>query len=190
MVAWQDQIIANCPHPLDVALERFYTGDKLRHGVLLHYGHDQVTVNLSKWFDFYNGRQTIEAGIKEGKNVFQMHHLKVRSPAGLDIQEQFGAFAANFVRLAGLWLYETCPCAKAPFDHPQPSVKQMVRVAANTSAWVIWQPHGCLVRFTELSPFAGVELLLHGNGYFQLPLPIFKSGDFSPLWSTGPPVAQ
>ena len=190
MVAWQNQTIANCPYPLDVALERFYTGDKLRHGVLLHYGHDQVTVNLSKWFGFYNGRQTIEAGIKEGKNVFQMHHLKVRSPAGLDIQEQFGAFAANFVRLAGLWLYQTCPCAKAPFDRPQPSVKQMVRVAANTSAWVIWQPQGCLVRFTELSPFAGVELLLHGNGYFQLPLLIFKSDDFSPLWSTGPPVAQ
>ena len=190
MVAWQDQTIANCPYPLDVALERFYTGDKLRHGALLHYGHDQVTANLSDWFAFYNGRQTIEAGIKEGKNVFQMHHLKVRSPAGLEIQEQFAAFAANFVRWAALWLYETCPCAKAPFDRPQPSVKQMVRVAANTSAWVIWQPQGCLIRFTELSPFAGVELLLHGNGYFQLPLLIFKSDDFSPLWSTGPPVAQ
>lgn len=190
MVAWQDQTIANCPYPLDVALERFYTGDKLRHGVLLHYGHDQVTSNLSEWFGFYNGRQTIEAGIKEGKNVFQMHHLKVRSPAGLEIQEQFAAFAANFVRWAALWLYETCPRAKAPFDHPKPSVKQMVRVAANTSAWVIWGPQGCLVRFTKLSPFEGVELLLDSNARFQLPLLIFKSGDFSPLWSTGPPVAQ
>ena len=190
MVAWQDETIANCPYPLDVALERFHTGDKLRYSVLLHYGHDQVTANLPDWFGFYNGRQTIEAGIKEGKNVFQMHHLKVRSPAGLEIQEQFAAFAANFVRWAALWLHQTCPYARAPFDRPQPSVKQMVRVAANTSAWVIWQPQGCLVRFTELSPFEGVELLLHGNGYYQLPLPIFKSDDFSPLWSTGPPIAQ
>ncbi len=190
MVAWENETIANCPYPLNVALQRFYTGDKLRHGVLLHYGDDQVTANLSDWFGLYNGRQTIEAGIKEGKNVFQMHHLKVRSPAGLEIQEQFAAFAANFVRWAGLWLYETCPCAQAPFDRPQPSVKLMVRVAANTSAHVIQAPEGCLVRFTELSPFEGVELLLHGNGYYQLPLPIFKSGDFSPLWSTGPPVAQ
>ena len=66
----------------------------------------------------------------------------------------------------------------------------MVRIAANTSAWVIGQPQGCLVRFTELSPFEGIELLLHGNGYYQLPLPIFKSDDFSQLWSTGPPLAQ
>ena len=190
MVAWEDETIANCPYPLDVALERFYTGDKLRHGVLLHYGDDQVTANLSDWFGLYNGRQTIEAGIKEGKNVFQMHHLKVRSPAGLEIQEQFAAFAANFVRWAALWLHETCPRAEAPFDCPQPSVKQMVRVAANTSAHVIQAPEGCLVRFTELSPFVGIELLLHGNRYFQLPLLLFKSDDSSPLWSTGPPVAQ
>lgn len=184
------ETIANCPYRLDVALERFYTGDKMRHGVLLHYGEEKVTANLSDWLGLYNGRQTIEAGIKEGKNVFQMRHLKVRSPAGLEIQEQFAAFAADFVRWAALWLHETCPRAEAPFDCSQPSVKQMVRVAANTSAHVIQAPEGCLVGFTELSPFVGIELLLHGNRYFQLPLLLFKSDDFSPLWSTGPPVAQ
>ena len=31
---------------------------------------------------------------------------------------------------------------------------------------------------------------VHVNEYHQLPLPIFRSGDFSPLWATGPPVAQ
>jgi hypothetical protein len=54
-----------------------------------------VTTDLPGWFASYNGRQTIEAGIKEGKNVFQMHHLKVRSPAGLMIWEEFAVFAAN-----------------------------------------------------------------------------------------------
>jgi len=181
MVAWEQETITNCPYRLDVALERFYTGHKLRHSVLLHYGDEEVMADLPGWFAFYNGRQTIEAGVKEGKQVFQMHHLKVRSPAGPAIQEQFTAFAANFVRWAALWLRETCPRLEAPFDRPQPSVKQMVRIAANTSAWVIWQPQGCLVRFTELSPFAGVELLLQGNGYFQPPLPLFKSCVFSLL---------
>ena len=181
MVAWEQETIANCPYPLDAALERFHNGDKLRHSVLLHYGYGEVTADLPAWFAFYNGRQTIEAGIKEGKDVFQMHHLKVRSPAGLKIQEQFAAFAANFVRWAALWLRETCPHVEAPFDRPQPSVKQMVRIGANTSAWVIWQPQGCLVRFTELSPFAGIELPLQGNGYFQLPLRLFKSCNFPPL---------
>jgi len=81
-----------------VTLERFHVGDKLRYSVLLHYDDEKGMANPSDWFSFYNGRQTIEAGIKEGKNVFQMHHLRIRSPAGLEIQEQFAAFAANFVR--------------------------------------------------------------------------------------------
>ena len=181
MVAWEKERIANCPYPLDIALERFHTGDEERYGILLHYGQDLVTTDLRGWFTFYNGRQTIEAGVKEGKNVFQMHHLKVRSPGGLAIQEEFAAFAANFVRWAAAWLHQTCPDAPAPFHTARPSVKQMVRVGANTSAWVIWQPQGCLLRFTELSAFAGVELKIQGPVAFQLPLPLFKSCVFSPI---------
>jgi hypothetical protein len=181
MIAWEGEVITNCPYPLNLALERFQAGDRKRYGVLLHYGEEQVTADLGGWFTFYNGRQTIEAGVKEGKNVFQMHHLKVRSPAGLVIQEEFAAFAANFVRWAAAWLHETCPDAPAPFDRPQASVKQMVRIAANTSAWVIWQPQGCLLRFTELSAFAGVELAIQDSTPFQLTLPLFKSCVFSPI---------
>jgi exonuclease VII small subunit len=144
MVAWEGEEIGSCPYPLDVALERFHTGHEQRHSVLLHYGTQPVTNDLEGWFTFYNGRQLIEAGIKEGKQVFQMHHLKVRSPAGLVIQELFAAFAANFVRWAAAWLHEICPDAPTPFDAARPSVKEMVRIAANTSAWVIWQPAGCL----------------------------------------------
>jgi hypothetical protein len=181
MIAWKGETVTNCPYPLDVGLERFHTGDKERYGVLLHYGEEQVTADLAGWFTFYNGRQTIEAGVKEGKNVFQMHHLKVRSPSGLVIQEEFAAFAANFVRWAAAWVHETCPDAPAPFDRHQANVKQMVRVAANTSAWVIWQPQGCLLRFTELSAFAGLELVIQGATPFQLILPLFKSCVFSPI---------
>jgi len=181
MIAWEGETITNCPYLLDVALERFQTGDKKRHGVLLHYGEERVTADLAGWFAFYNGRQTIEAGIKEGKNVFQMHHLKVRSPAGLVIQEEFAAFAANLVRWAAAWLHEMCPDAPAPFNEPQASVKQMVRIAANTSAWVIWQPQGCLLRFTKLSAFAGVQLAIQDSAPFQLVLPLFKSCVSSPI---------
>ena len=181
MVAWEGQTIANCPYSLDIALERFQTGEKERYGVLLHYGDEKVTADLEGWFTFYNGRQTIEAGIKEGKNVFQMHHLKVRSAAGLEIQELFAAFAANFVRWAAAWLHETNPTAPAPFNQSQPSIKQMVRIAANTSAWVIWQPGGCLLRFTDTSAFTGTELLIRGTAPIQLALPLFKSCVFSPI---------
>ncbi len=180
MVSWHDESISNCPYPLDVALERFHTGSKLRHAALLHHGDTAVQADLPGWFTFYNGRQTIEAGIKEGKTVFQMHHLKVRSAAGLQIQEEFAAFAANFVRLAAAWLRETSPTAPPPFDRAQVNVKQLVRVAANTSAWVIWQPKGCLLRFTELSAFAGAELAIVDTAPVQLVLPLFKNYVFSP----------
>jgi hypothetical protein len=110
-----------------------------------------------------------------------MHHLKVRSPAGLVIQEEFAVFAANFVRWAAAWLCQTCPEAPTPFNQARPNIKQLVRVAANTSAWVIWQPEGCLLRFTDLSAFAGVELRVRDTNAFQLALPLFKSGVFSPI---------
>jgi hypothetical protein len=181
MVSWENELITNCPYPLDVALERFHTGPKMRHAALLHYGDDPVTTNLTGWFCFYNGRQTIEAGIKEGKQVFQMHHLKIRSPVGLLIQEEFAVFAANFVRLAAAWLYEICPDVPASYDRARTSVKQMVRIGANTSAWVIWQPGGCLLKFTELSAFAGTELMIGKAVPIQRVLPLFKSYVFSPI---------
>jgi hypothetical protein len=173
MVAWGNVRIKHCPYPLEVALERFYTGTKKRHAVLLHYGGTPVLSDLRGWFNFYNGRQDIEAGIKEGKNVFQMHHLKVRSPAGLVIQEQFAAFAANFVRWAAAWLHELCPAAPRPFNHAPGNVKPLVRIAANTSAWVIGQPQSWLLRFTEQSAFAGVELVIRDSAPLQLVLPFF-----------------
>ncbi len=104
MVAWPAQTLPGCSYPVDVALERFYTGKTLRYGVLLHFGRDTVSDDLPAWFVFFNGRQTIEAGIKEGKSVFHMHHLKVRTAPALWLQEQFAAFAANFVRWAAHWL--------------------------------------------------------------------------------------
>ena len=182
MVVWPSLALDCCPYPLDVGLERFYTGQQERYATLLHYGQDAVTEDVPGWFAFYNARQTIEAGVKEGKHVFQMHHLKVRSAAGLAIQEEFAILAANLVRWAARWLHEQCPQAPAPFNQPQASVKKMVRVAANTTALVFWQPGGhLLVKFDELSPFEGVELRIGCDGAFQPPLPLYSRDDFEPI---------
>jgi hypothetical protein len=181
MTTWEKLNIAHCPYPLDVGLERFYTGDKLKHAVLLHYGAEPVTTDPATWFSFYNRRQTIEAGIKEGKNAFQMHHLKVRSAAGLAIQEEFTVFAANFVRWAAEWLSENATTDSEALQRVQASVKQSVRIAANTMAQVTWQSQGCLLRFTELSPLADVELAVRTGGAFQLSLPLFKSCFLTPI---------
>jgi hypothetical protein len=175
MMAWPQHRVRNCPYPLDVGLERFHTGHDRRHSTLLHFGPTPVTDDLPGWFQFYNGRQLIEASNKEGKSVFQIKHLKVRSASGLAIQEHCTFFVANLVRWAAEWLSSSVPELPAPFNQPQVSVKQMVRVAANTSAWVISEPPGTLLRFAASSPFAGLELNLVAGWEFQPPLALLKS---------------
>lgn len=166
LTAWSATTVGDAfIYPLNVALARYHTGETTRHAVLLHYGQDQVITNLKGWFDSYNGRQTIEAGIKEGKGVFQMHHLKVRTAPALRLQEQFACFAANFVRFAAHWLAAQQP----PTVLPVRSVKHLVQISAHTSAWVWRQGDGWLLTFTEQSVYAG-HTLRFGNGPVQLPL--------------------
>jgi hypothetical protein len=182
MTAWAAMEVQDFPYPLDIALERFYTGDRQRLSVLLHYGQDPVTANLSAWFQTYNGRQTIEAGIKEGKQVFQMHHLKVRSAAALFLQEHFAAFAANFVRWAAHWLTIQCPQEPDGWQNETlPGVKTQVQVMAHTSAYVEWHEQGCLLRFTDHSVFTGRSLQVFRQWAYQLVLPLFKSCVFSSI---------
>jgi len=180
MISWSDKTLSRYAYPLDVALERFYTGERIRYGTLLHYGSRAVTSDLGAWFQDYNGRQMIEAGIKEGKGIFQMHHLKVRAEPAIFLQEHFAAFAANFVRWAAQWLLTQCPTWSSQVQSSLSSVKQMVQVAAHTSAWVIWQPDGCLVRFTDASVYAGLSLQASKRWMVQLPLPLPKNRIFSP----------
>ncbi|NCF69793.1 MAG: hypothetical protein GWP61_27930 [Chloroflexi bacterium] len=175
MTAWANTTVNGYfAYPLDVALVHYHTGDKVQRAVLLHYGQTAVTADLAGWFHTYNGRQTIEAGIKEGKNVFQMHHLKVRSPEALLLQEHLACFAANFVRFAACWL----ATAPKPTPFPTTSVKNMVQVCAHTSAWVQRQGDIWLLTFTEQSLYAGHSLHF-GSGVVQLPLPLFRDIHFS-----------
>jgi hypothetical protein len=179
MVAWKAERFPDFPYPLDAALERFHTGQTQRYTTLIHFGGDPVTSDLPGWFQRYNARQLIEAGIKEGKNIFSMHHLKVRSAPAIFLQEQLAVFAANFVRWAARWLTEQCPQIPSAWeDTAQPKVKQQVKVAAHTSAGVIWQDQGCLLRFTDHSLFAGRSLSVKQQWAVQLPLPFSDKSHF------------
>jgi hypothetical protein len=175
LTAWANTTVdGSFIYPLNVALARYTTGDTMRHAFLLHYGDDDVMHDLDGWFHTYNGRQTIEAGIKEGKNVFQMHHLKVRTSQALRLQEHCASFAANFVRFATLWLAEQQDVG-APLATS--SVKHMVQVCAHTSAWVQRKGDVWLLTFAEHSFYAGRSLRI-GFGAVQLPLPLFHNIQF------------
>jgi len=177
MVIWKDYQPSDFPYPVDVGLERFYTGKTQRFGTLLHYGRTSATQDLPAWFHRYNARQTIEAGIKEGKGVFQMRHLKVRSALGIALQEQFAVFAANFVRWAACWLAQDCLTLPNGWQVPG-SVKCSVQVAAHTSAWVSFQDQGTLLRFTDYSIYAGKSLSLPKGWAIQLALPFARTTVF------------
>jgi hypothetical protein len=180
MVAWSAQPIPDFPYPLDVALERFHTGEKVRWGGLIHFGADPAASQPRAWFERYNQRQTIEAGNKEEKSVFELQHLKVRSRAGILLQEHFVAFAANFIRWATVWL--TQECANTPegwLDPDQPHLKDQVHIGARSLAWVSWFKQGCLLKFEDHSVFAGRSLKVKTQWPYQLVLPFAKSCYFS-----------
>ena len=160
MVAWQGRQLNGCPYPLDVALERFHTGKTVRHSALLHFGNDAVTDDLPAWFDHYNGRQTIEAGIKEGKQVFHLHRLKVREEPAIFLQEHFVVFAANFIRWATHWLVSLPQPDEHALDVRQLGIKRQVQVGAHVSAHISQSSEGKLLRFTDWIAFAGKVLRL------------------------------
>jgi hypothetical protein len=165
-------------YSVDVGLQYFTRESKTKYSALLHFGGDAVAQDLPGWFRFYNHRQTIEAGIKESKHVFYIHRIKVRSIPAICLQDCFVAFAANFIRWARFWLHNQQPAPSTPQALPMLSLKKLVQVAAHTSASVISNSDGKLLKFCDQSVFAGKELKLPKFAH-QLPLPFFKSYDFS-----------
>ena len=165
MVAWANFKPKGCPYPLDMALERFYTGKTLKHSALCHFGKDPVTDDLPAWFEHYNARQIIEAGIKEGKQVFCLHRIKVRSEPAIFLQERMALFAANFIRWATCWLAEQTQPPDQTLDVRKLGVKRQVQVGAHASAQVIRNSNGMFLRFSEHSAFSGMVLALPGAAF-------------------------
>ena len=160
MAAWQGMRLPGCPYPLDVALERFHTGKTVRYSGLLHFGAEPVTDDLPAWFAHYNGRQTIEAGIKESKQVFHLHRLKVRSEPAIFLQEHLVFFAANFIRWAIHWLSSLPQPGDQALDLGQLGIKRLVQVGTHVSAHISQSSEGKLLRFSDYSAFAGKVLRL------------------------------
>jgi hypothetical protein len=158
MVAWSAMQLPHCPYPLDLALERFYTGQTRKHSALAHFGPTPVTTDLPAWFRQYNARQTIEAGIKETKQVFYLHRLKVRSEPAIYLQEAMTLFAAHFIRWASVWIDQHAVQNEHTLPLEKMGIKKQVQVAAHTSATVIQNSDGMLLKFSPVSAFAGKQL--------------------------------
>jgi len=174
------QRIAECPYDLEALLVRYHVPTGYLYTTLLYYGDRPPPQVLKDWFSGYNARQTIEAGIKEGKGVFRLRHPWVRSPIGMELQEQFSLFAANFVRWATQWAKQLVRQANHALSNALTEVKTLVQDVAHCRARLVHNALGRVLIFDEHSPYAGSILLLSGQVAFQYVLPFFKSLDFLP----------
>jgi len=181
MVGWTNYMLHNCPYPLTVGLERFHTPGGVLHAVLLRSqdAPHAACPDLETWFHTYNARQTIEAGNKEEKTTFKVQHLMSRSAAGIEMQALLTVFAANFVRWANAWVRPRIEHSSARFEAVLNRPKHLVRVAANSPAFVARSDARIRVCFSPLSSLAGVVVCVAGMPGIQLSLPLFESHHFS-----------
>lgn len=167
------QLVADCPYAVHCLLVRYHLPTGYRHTTLLYYGAHPPTEDLVAWFDRYNGRQIIEAGIKEGKTVFPMRRPWVRSDIGMEIQEQFSLFAANFVRWAAQWASQCIHQANQRMTDALREVKTLVRTVAHARANIVVSALGRTLIFDDHGPFAGAVMCLSGSLAYQRVLPFF-----------------
>ena len=181
--------LRECPYPLIAGLERFHTGATVKHASLLMYsdhGPGSLVAEASTagtsptddataakgWFDFYNGRQTIEAGNKESKTVFHVQHLLTRSRAGIALQVAFTTFASNFVR----WVMDSLRSQVSTDRRGRlalfGSVKGLTRVAANAPAYINQNGDSRWLEFANNSGLPEVVIHLGGSFVRQLTLDI------------------
>lgn len=163
----------DCPYPLQAMLVRYHLPTELRFTTLFYYA-DTPAPALPQWFHSYNARQTIEAGIKEEKGVFTLKRHLVRSPIGMQLQEQFALFAANFVRWAAAWVKDALRQANHTFETALDEIKTLGRIVSRSSARWVHNALGNTLVFAPDGPFANTILCLSGQVAIQLPLPLFN----------------
>jgi hypothetical protein len=176
----------DCPYALAAMLVRYHLPGKVRYTALLYYAQTPPPA-LPDWFKAYNARQTIEAGIKEQKGVFTLKRHLVRSPIGMQLQEQFALFGANLVRWAAAWVKDLLAQANHNFQTALAQVKTLVRVVSRARGRWVRHSVGNTLIFDEAGPFAGTVISLSGFVAVQIPLRLFN---FVPLPNISPPVAQ
>ena len=133
---WEAMTITTVLISLQAMLVRYHLPDEMRYTALFYYDESSPPP-LPEWFARYNARQTIEAGIKETKSVFTLKRHLVRSPIGMQIQEQFALFGANLVRWAAAWVKDMLRQANRSFTVALDQVKTLVQIASRARArWV------------------------------------------------------
>jgi len=126
---------------------------------------------------FYNGRQVIEAGIKESKGIFASRHLPTRHRAGIALYQELVLFAQNLTRWFRRQRLGGSVLAAA-------SIKELVRIGANSRAQISVDGGVTQLTFAVDTPWGGITLSLRPHPGDQLWFPFLE--DRSLLARAGP----
>lgn len=171
--------LKQCPYPVELGLTRYTQPDQTCFVVLVRYDPGRPPApgeaqDLKAWFEHYNDRQIIEAGICEGKGVLTLRKPLVRSPVGIELQLHFALFGANLIRWAAQWLRRLLHQTNQAFLTALSAVKAMVTIGAHSAArWVRTLAGACLI-WPDQSPYAGTIVWLSGILVCQLTLPLWQ----------------
>ncbi len=105
-----------------------------------------------------------------------MRRPLVRSRFGLQLQEQFSVFAANFVRWAAQWAREQVGVEGSRLQRALNETKTLVRVVGQTRARLLQKDGGSVLVFDAQGPFGGSVLIIAGQVAYQEVLPLFHTG--------------
>lgn len=164
MAEGKRSMLGDCPYAVRLFLCRQWWGEKHpeRFSALV------VTPDLTPgaWSVrrvgvFYNGRQVIEAGIKESKGIFASRHLPTRHQAGIALYQEVVLFAQNLIR----WFRRQCLGRSIL---AAASIKELVRIGANSRAQINLDNHASVLTFAADSPWAGITLSLRPHMSYQL----------------------
>jgi len=118
---------------------------------------------------FYNERQVIEAGIKEGKGIFASRHLPTRRKAGIELYEELVLLAQNLVRWFRRQFLGSTELAAA-------GVQELVRIGARSRAEVVLGKKGVIaLTFVGDGAWRGITVRLKSQFAYQLSFPFLES---------------
>lgn len=157
-----------CPYPMRLFACRQWWGDAKPE----HWSALVVTPDLGPkdWpvrrvGVFYNGRQVIEAGIKEGKGVFASRHLPTRNGPGVELYETLVLLAQNLIRWFRRYFLANHPLGEK-------GIREMVRIGTNSPAQIVLTGGDATsISFTGDGPWRGFTFSLKRQIAYQMLLP-------------------
>ncbi len=159
--------VGACPSPMRLFACRQWRGpEKPERWSALIVTPDLVATSWSapRVGLFYNGRQGIEATIKEGKEVFASRHLPTRHQCGIALSQDLVLLAQNLIRwFRHRFLGQTILAAA--------HVKELVHIGAHSRAVLRTSNGAWTLTFTGDGPWSGLTIPLRDQLAIQLELP-------------------